>query len=190
MTLKVSAVCTVQQCPNVKKFHEENWGLSQKKVVHQQKDEKMLFFLLLMLLFRSVCFFARSRRMWMTHCLCYIGCSDLKLRHLSEWDGLRYTAESKWPLGERLIHRSKNRRHPSFSFSIVNWNGAFYCVQMCQEFGQLWFFHDHKSGIYISFPQTRRICKGFQSSCFSFSMTKFVTTDEMGAPIAVPKTCL
>jgi len=55
MTLKVSAVCTVQQCPNVIKFHEENWGLSLEKVVHQQKDEKMLFFLLLMLLFRSVC---------------------------------------------------------------------------------------------------------------------------------------
>ena len=66
-------------------------------------------------------FLARSRRVFTTDCLCCIGCSDLKLRYLSEWVGLRYTAESKWPLGERLIDRSKNGRHPSFSFSIVNW---------------------------------------------------------------------
>ena len=73
----------------------------------------------------------------MTHCLCYIGCSDLKLRHLSEWDGLRSTAESKWPLGERLTRMSKNGRHPSFSFSIVNWIEFSIFVQMYQTFGQL-----------------------------------------------------
>jgi len=56
----------------------------------------------------------------MTDCLCCIGCCDLKLRYLSEWVDLRYTAESKWPLGERLINRSENGRHP-FSFSNVNW---------------------------------------------------------------------
>jgi len=36
-----------------------------------------------------------------------LGCSDLKLRYLSEWVGLRHTAESKWPLGERLISKSR-----------------------------------------------------------------------------------
>jgi len=40
-------------------------------------------------------------------------------------------------------------------------DAAFYCVQMCQEFGQLSAFHDHKSVIYISFPQAWRFCKGF-----------------------------
>ena len=63
-------------------------------------------------------FLARSKRVLTTDCLCCIGCSDLKLRYLSEWVGLRYTAESKWPLGERLINRSKNGRHPSFSFPL------------------------------------------------------------------------
>ena len=48
-------------------------------------------------------FLARSRRVLTTDCLCCIGCSDIKLRYLSEWVGLRYTAESKWPLGECLI---------------------------------------------------------------------------------------
>ena len=82
-------------------------------------------------------FLARSRRVLTTHCLCFIGCSDLKLRYLSEWVGLRYTAESKWPLGERLINRSKKGRHPSFSFSIVIWMElpiAFRCVKNSDNF--------------------------------------------------------
>jgi len=78
-------------------------------------------------------FLARSRRVFTTDCLCCVGCSDLKLRYLSEWVGLRYAAESKWPLGERLINRSKNGRH-LFRSEL---DGAFYCVQMCQEFEQL-----------------------------------------------------
>jgi len=41
MTLKVSAVCTVQQYPVIK-FHEAKLGLSQNKVVHEQKDRKCL----------------------------------------------------------------------------------------------------------------------------------------------------
>ena len=72
-----------------------------------------------------------------TDCLCCIGCSDLKLRCLSEWVGLRYTDESKWPLGERLTRRSKNGRHPSFSFSIVNWmefSILFRCVKNSDNF--------------------------------------------------------
>ena len=64
-------------------------------------------------------FLARWKRVLTTDCLCCLGCSDLTLRYLSECVGLRYTAENKWPLGERLTRRSKNGRHPSFSFSIV-----------------------------------------------------------------------
>ena len=101
-------------------------------------------------------FLARSRRVLTTDCLCFVGCSDLKLRYLSESVGLRYAAESKWPLGERLINRSKNGRHPFFLYRS-EFDGAFYCVQMCQEFEQLWFLHDYKSAIYISFPQTWRV---------------------------------
>ena len=82
-------------------------------------------------------FLARSRRVLTTDCLCCIGCSDLKLRYLSEWVGLRYTAESKWPLGERLINRSKKQKACFFFFFYCELDGAFYCVQMCQEFGQL-----------------------------------------------------
>ena len=82
-------------------------------------------------------FLARSRRVLTTDCLCSIGCSDLKLRYLSEWVGLRYTTESKWPLGQHLINRSKNGRHPSFSFSIVNWmelSIVFRCVKNSDNF--------------------------------------------------------
>ena len=80
-------------------------------------------------------FLAHSRRVLTTDGLCCIGCCDLKLRYLSEWVGLRYTAESKWPLGER--YRSKNGRHPSFSFSIVNWmefSIVFRCVKNSDNF--------------------------------------------------------
>ena len=72
-----------------------------------------------------------------TDFLCCIGCSDLKFRYLSELDGVRHTAESMWPLGERLINRSKNGRHPSFSFSIVNWmelSIVFRCVKKSDNF--------------------------------------------------------
>ena len=82
-------------------------------------------------------FLVRWKRVLTTDYLCCIGCSDLKLRYLYEWAGLRYTAESKWPLGERLTRRSKNGRHPSFSFSIVNWIEFSIFVQMYQTFGQL-----------------------------------------------------
>ena len=102
-------------------------------------------------------FLARSRRVLTTDCLCCIGCSDLKLSYLSEWVGLRYTAVSKWPLGEYLINRSKNGRDPSFSFSIVNWMDlsiVFRCVKNSDNF-------DLFMIIYISFPQTWRIYKGF-----------------------------
>jgi len=40
ITLKVSAVCTVQDYPNVIKFHEAKLRLSQNKVVHEQKDKE------------------------------------------------------------------------------------------------------------------------------------------------------
>ena len=82
-------------------------------------------------------FLARSRRVLTTDCLCCIGYSDLKMRYLSEQVGLRYTAESKWPLGKRLIIRSKNGRYPSFSFSIVNWmelSILFRCVKNSNNF--------------------------------------------------------
>jgi len=82
-------------------------------------------------------FLARSRRVLTTDCLCCVGCSDLKLKYLSEWVDLRYTAESKWPLGGRLINRSKNGKHPSFSFSIVNWvefSIVFRCVKNSDNF--------------------------------------------------------
>jgi len=98
-------------------------------------------------------FLARSRRVVTIDCLCCIGCSDLKLGYLSDWVGLRYTAESKWPLGERLINRSENRRHP-FSFSIVNWmelSIVFKCVKNSDNFdlfmitkvSSTYLFHKH-----------------------------------------------
>jgi len=44
--------------------------------------------------------------------------------------------------------------------------GALYCVQMGEKLGHLWFLHDHNSFVCISFPQTWRICNGFQSAFF------------------------
>ena len=128
-------------------------------------------------------FLARWKRVLTTDCLCCIGCSDLKLRYLSEWVGLRYTAESKWPLGERLTRRSKNGRHPSFS--IVNWMEftiLFRCVKNSDNFdffmitkvSSTYLFHKRGGSVKVSMPST----------------TKFATTDETGEPIAVPKTCL
>jgi len=84
-------------------------------------------------------FLTHWKRVLTTDCLCCTGCSDLKLRYLSEWQwvGLQYTAESKWPLGECLTRRSKNGRHPSFSFYIVNWmefSILFRCVKNLDNF--------------------------------------------------------
>ena len=42
ITLKVSAVWTVQQYPNVIKFHGAKLGLSYTKVVHEKKDKNDL----------------------------------------------------------------------------------------------------------------------------------------------------
>jgi len=100
-------------------------------------------------------FLARSRRVLTTDCLCCVGCSDLKFRYLSEWVGLRYTAEGKWLLGERLINRSKNGSHPSFSFSIVNWTElsiVLRCVKNSYNFNRFMItklsssYHFHKRG--------------------------------------------
>ena len=74
-----------------------------------------------------------------------------KVRYLSEWIGLRYTTGSKWQLGERLMNRSKNRRHPSFTFSLVNWmelSIMFRCVKNSDNFD---FFVITKPSTYIPF---------------------------------------
>ena len=133
-------------------------------------------------------FVARSRRVLTTDCLCCIGCSDRKFRYLSEWVGLRYTAESKWPLGERLINRSKNGRHPSFSFSIVIWTQlsiVFRCVKNSENFDL--FMITKVSSTYL-FHERGGSTKVSRARVSVFSMTKFATTHETREPIAVPKT--
>ena len=134
-------------------------------------------------------FLARWERVLTTDCLCCIGCSDLKLRYLSEWIGLRYTAESKWPLGERLTRTSKNGRHPYFSFSIVNWmefSILFRCVKNSDNFDL--FMITKVSSTYL-FHKRGGAVKVSRARVSMPSMSKFATTDETGKLIAVPKTC-
>ena len=103
---------------------------------------------------------ARWKRVLTTGCVCCIGCSDLKLRYLSEWAGLRYTAESKWPLGERLTRSSKNGRHPSFFFPLwIGWS-FLYCSDVSKIRTTLISSWSQKCHL-IAFPQTWRVCKGF-----------------------------
>jgi len=135
-------------------------------------------------------FLVRSRRVLTTDCLCCIGCSYLKLRYLSEWVDLRYTAESKWPLGEGSINWSENGRNPSFSFSVVNGmelSIAFRCVKNLDSFDFIMItkvpsaYLFHKRGWSVNVSKAR---------VSMFSMTKFASTDDTWEPIAVPKTCL
>jgi len=131
-------------------------------------------------LWRKVFWLERSVRVLTTDCLCCIGCSDLKLRYLSEWVGLRYTAESKWPLGERLTRRFKNGRQPSFYFSIVNWmefSILFRCVKNSDNFDL--FMITKVSSTYL-FHKRGGSAKVSRARVSMSSMTKFATTDETG----------
>ena len=125
-----------------------------------------------------------------TNDFCCIGCSNLKLRYLSEWVGLWQTADNKWRFDERLINKTKNGRHSYFSCSIVSCTKLSTVFTRVKNSGQVCFFNDHKCISTYLFHRRGGSAKVSKARFSTSSMTRFTTTDETGEPITVPKTCL